>query len=64
MIKSHYNIDFIIYFLIVSLPREFFVSGKVCEEYYITALLYVERTQDTMPKLFEKLYKYFPTNRM
>jgi len=61
---SHYNIDFIIYFLIVSLPREFFVSGKACEEYYITVLLYVEQTQDTMPKPYEKLYKYFPMNQM
>lgn len=60
MITSH----FIIIFLIVSLPREFFVLGKVCEEYYITVLLYVEQTQDTMPKLFETPYKYFPMNQM
>lgn len=63
MITSHNNIYFIIYFLIVSLPRGFFVSGKVCEEYYITVLLCVEQTQDTLPKQYERLYKYFPTNQ-
>lgn len=67
-IYFYYNIIYLLYnekmYIAINLFHSFFVLRKVYVEYCITVLLYVERNQDIMLKMFEKLYKYFPKIQM